>query len=239
MTGIKSSVSIDFSQVVPGGLDRFEIRHVGHAASGRQVGKVDLDFVAGKDVGRLGHEVDAAKDDRPAITALGSEPAQPVTVSPQVRELDHVVLLVMVSQNQERSRPSAVSQRRFSFPARCRPVRGRDQNSIIGSGVTIGRVVVWLITMAMLRGGEAAQRRPDATVNVVRLAAASTLAVPGLDLPRIIPLRRAMTSGRSSRTRTGAFTAPIINPCTQVGPVDVGDDQLNSDAWSERRWVPS
>jgi hypothetical protein len=69
-----------------------------------------------------------------------------------------------------------------------------------------------------VKGGEAAKRYPDGNIYNVRLAVAFALGVPGLDLPRIIPLRRAMTSGRSSRTRTGAFTVSIINPCTAGRP---------------------
>ena len=92
----------DLGEVLPGGLDRFEVGHVGHAASGGQVGQVDLDLVAREDVGRLGHEVDAAKDDRAAGPALGGELAQLEAVSPEIGEPDHLVLLIMVSQDQER-----------------------------------------------------------------------------------------------------------------------------------------
>ena len=89
-------------EVFPGGLDRFEVGHVGHAASGGQVGQVDLDLVAREDVGRLGHEVDAAKDDGAAGAALGGELAELVAVAAEIGEPDHFVLLVMVPQDQER-----------------------------------------------------------------------------------------------------------------------------------------
>ena len=56
----------DLAEVLPGGLDRFQVGHVGHAASGGQVGQIDRDLIAREDVGRLGHEVDAAEDDRAA-----------------------------------------------------------------------------------------------------------------------------------------------------------------------------
>ena len=92
----------DLAEVCPGGLDRFEVGHVGHAASGGQVGQVDLDLVAREDVGRFRHEVNAAKDDAAAGLAAGGELAQPEAVAAEVGEPDDLVLLVMVSQDQER-----------------------------------------------------------------------------------------------------------------------------------------
>ena len=91
----------DIAEVLPCRLDRFEVGHVGHAAPGGQVGKVNLDLVAGEDIGCFGHEVDAAKHDRPASLAVGGELAQLEAVSPKVGETDDLVLLIMVSQNQE------------------------------------------------------------------------------------------------------------------------------------------
>ena len=91
----------DFAEVLPGRLDRIEVGHVGHAASGSQVGQKDLDFVAGEDIGRFGHEVDAAKHDRPATLAARGELAQLEAVAPKVGEANDLVLLIMVSKNQE------------------------------------------------------------------------------------------------------------------------------------------
>ena len=97
-----SSVSIDLAEVTPGRLDRFEVGHVGHAATGGQVGQVDVDFVAGEDVGGLGHEVNAAKDDR-AARRLFSEASldELEAVAAEIGEPDDLVLLIVVSQNQE------------------------------------------------------------------------------------------------------------------------------------------
>ena len=96
-------IGIDqLGEIVPRGLDRFEVGHVGHAASGAQVGEIDRDLVARQDIGRLGHEMDATEHDRAAGTALGGELTELVTIAPEVRVADHLVLLVMVSQDQER-----------------------------------------------------------------------------------------------------------------------------------------
>ena len=91
----------DVGEVLPGGLDRFEVGHVGHAAPGGQIGEVNLDIVAREDIGCFGHEVDAAKHDRAAGLAVGGELAQLEAVSPEIGEPDDLVLLIMVSQNQE------------------------------------------------------------------------------------------------------------------------------------------
>src|SRR5262249_24782364 len=50
-----------FSQVTPCLFHGTKISHVGHAATGGEVGQVDLDDVAREDVGGLGHEMNAAK----------------------------------------------------------------------------------------------------------------------------------------------------------------------------------
>ena len=102
-----SSVSMTSREVFPGGLDRFEVGHVGHAAAGGQVGQIDRDLVAREDVGGLGHEVDAAEDDRAAGLALGGELAELVAVAAEVGEADHLVLLIVVPQDQERVAQSA------------------------------------------------------------------------------------------------------------------------------------
>ena len=57
--------------------------------------------LVGQDVGRFGHEVHAAKDDRPAVAAFGRHLAELVTVAPQVGHGDHFVLLIMVAQDQQ------------------------------------------------------------------------------------------------------------------------------------------
>ncbi len=92
----------DRAEVGPGGFDGVEVGHVGHAATGGHVGQDDVDFGAGEDVGGFGHEVDAAEDDGPAGCAFGGHFRQFVAVTPEVGELDDLVLLVVVAQDQER-----------------------------------------------------------------------------------------------------------------------------------------
>ena len=55
----------------------------------------------GEDVGRLGHEVHAAKDDEVGVAAVGREPRQPEAVAAGVRPAHHLVLLVVVPEDQE------------------------------------------------------------------------------------------------------------------------------------------
>ena len=62
----------------------------------------------GQDVGRFGHEVDAAEGDRPAVAAFGRHLAELVAVAAQVGQGDHFVLLIMVPEDQQ-PRPSAAT----------------------------------------------------------------------------------------------------------------------------------
>jgi len=55
----------------------------------------------GEDVGRFGHEVHATKSDGAAITAVGCHAAQLVAVAAQIGQRNHLVLLIMVSQDQQ------------------------------------------------------------------------------------------------------------------------------------------
>ena len=56
---------------------------------------------AGQDVGRLGHEVDAAEHDVLGVAALGRDPREPEGVAPDVGPAHHVVALVVVAEDQE------------------------------------------------------------------------------------------------------------------------------------------
>ena len=53
----------DAGQGLPALLDLVDVGHVGHRTAGVQVGEDDPLVGAGEDVGRLGHEVDAAEHD--------------------------------------------------------------------------------------------------------------------------------------------------------------------------------
>ena len=53
----------DPGQLLPGLLHLVDVGHVGHGAAGVEVGQEHPLVVPGQDVGRLGHEVDAAEDD--------------------------------------------------------------------------------------------------------------------------------------------------------------------------------
>ena len=77
-------------------------RHVGHAATGGQVGEDDLDRIAGEDVGGFGHEMDAAEYDVFRIGLGGRDLGQLETVAREVGEADDLVLLIMVPEDHER-----------------------------------------------------------------------------------------------------------------------------------------
>ena len=113
MTGVNSSTSIACDNFCPAVFDVFDRRHVGHRAAGGQVGQHDrrapaaaggeLFRAIGEDVGRLGHEVDAAEDDRPAFGVGGRQRAELVAVAAEVRQGNDVVLLVVMAEDQEPS----------------------------------------------------------------------------------------------------------------------------------------
>ena len=55
----------------------------------------------GQDVGRLGHEMDAAKGDRPALLVRRGQLGQLVAVAAEVRQGDHLVLLIVMAEDQQ------------------------------------------------------------------------------------------------------------------------------------------
>ena len=75
------------------------------AASGQPLGPIR------QNIGRFGHEVDAAKRDRAAIGASSRHLAQLIAVALQVRERDHFVLLVMMPQDQQPRTPFCPNRR--------------------------------------------------------------------------------------------------------------------------------
>ena len=98
-------------QGVPAVLDLREPGHVGHRAAGREVGQHDDLVGRGQDVGRLGHEVDAAEDDELRLGPTGRIAGQLERVAGDVGELDDLVALVVVSQDEH-----PLAERRFRRP---------------------------------------------------------------------------------------------------------------------------
>ena len=102
----------DAADLLPRLLDRLDVGHVGHRAAGVQVGQEHLLMVGGQDVGRLGHEVDAAEDDVGGLVLVGRDPRQPERVASGIGPAHDFVALVVVAQNEE--------------PRSERGLRGRD-----------------------------------------------------------------------------------------------------------------
>ena len=90
----------DTAERFPRFFDLVDVGHVGHRAAGVQVGEDHVLVRRGQDVGRLGHEVHAAKDDVVGFGVLLGEHRQPVRVAAGVGELDDVVTLVVVAEDE-------------------------------------------------------------------------------------------------------------------------------------------
>ena len=100
-----------FGELVPGVFDLLNRRHIGHRTTGGHIGQDDANSFAialgelfrsiGQDVGGLGHKVDTAKSDLPTLGAIGRHLAELIAITPQVGQDDHLVLLIMVPQDQQ------------------------------------------------------------------------------------------------------------------------------------------
>ena len=86
-----------FGEEVPGVFEGVQLGHVGHAAPGGQIGQDDGDAVIGKDVGGLGHEMDAAEDDEVGLFLLGADLRKLQAVAGEVGEANDFILLVVVT----------------------------------------------------------------------------------------------------------------------------------------------
>ena len=85
----------------PGHLELVGRRHVGHRAAGREVGQDDFLMRRAQDVGALGHEVDAAKDDELCFV-LGRRGVRELQrVADEVGELDDLVALVVMAEDDD------------------------------------------------------------------------------------------------------------------------------------------
>ena len=105
-------VGVDhFAHLVPAILHLFAIGHVGQGAAGGHVGEHYGDALAaafgqafrpvGEDVGRFGHEVDAAEGDGPALPVGRGQLGQLVAIAAKVGQGDHFVLLIVVAEDQQ------------------------------------------------------------------------------------------------------------------------------------------
>ena len=83
-----------------------DVGHVGQRAPGAKVRQDHAYSLApargqalrpvGKNIGRLGHKVYAAKGDRPALVVRCRQRSELITVASKVAQRDHVVLLIVV-----------------------------------------------------------------------------------------------------------------------------------------------
>ena len=121
-------------------LDLGDGRHVGHRAAGGEIGQDHPLRVGGEDVRALGHEVHAAEHDELGLRAGGGVTRQLERVAGDVRELDHLVALVVVPEHED-----AVAQGRLG---RLGPL---DQ-----TGVTRRRKRAGTVDAALRRGVAAA-----------------------------------------------------------------------------------
>ena len=91
----------DRGQGVPRLFDRVDVGHVGHGATGVEVGEDHLLVVGGEDVGRLGHEVHTAEHDVVGGAVVGRQPGQPEGVAPGVGPAHDLVALVVVAEDHQ------------------------------------------------------------------------------------------------------------------------------------------
>ncbi len=88
-------------QRLPGLADLVDVRHVGHRAARVDVGEDHALVIGGQDVGRLGHEVDAAEHDVRRLRALLGQHGEPVGVAAGVGPADDLVALVVVAEDEQ------------------------------------------------------------------------------------------------------------------------------------------
>ena len=147
---------------VPGLGDLLGGGHVGHRASGPEVGQDDGLAVCGEDVGALGHEVDAAEDDEFRCGPVSGGLRQLEGVSGHIGELDDLVALVVVAKDE-----GAIAERRPSgaSPLHQGRVGGRGQltravDPALGTRVGLASEQEKRLSEGTLRsGGIAAQAR--------------------------------------------------------------------------------
>ncbi len=112
---------------IPALLDLVIGRHVRHRAASREVGQDDLLLRRREDVGRLGHEMNAAEHHELSARPRRRLARELEGISSHVRKLDDFVTLVVVAEDE-----GAVTER---FASRSCP---RDQGRVAGWGQLAG-----------------------------------------------------------------------------------------------------
>ena len=101
----------NLAQIIPGVFDLLDPGHVRHRASRGHVGQNNAHSLAlplrkffgtiRQDVRRLGHEMDAAKDNEAAIAVAGCQLAKFQTVTAQIAMSNDFILLIVVPQDEK------------------------------------------------------------------------------------------------------------------------------------------
>ena len=105
IASVRTPISLELA---PAHLELIGRGHVGHRAAGGEIGQHDLLMRRAKDVGALGHEVDAAEDDELGLAAAGGGARELQRVADVVGELDHLVALVVMAEDDD-----ALAERRL------------------------------------------------------------------------------------------------------------------------------
>ena len=121
-------------QSLPAFLDLADLRHVCHGAAGIQIGQDHLLSAAREHVGALRHEVHATKDDVLRI-GFGGGFRKLVRIAGEIRKTDHLVALIVVSEEDGRGTERAACGRN----ALVIRVVGQDEIIIERASLPIGR----------------------------------------------------------------------------------------------------
>ncbi len=122
-------------QIRPAHQKLIGLRHVGHGASGGEIGQDHLLMRRAQHVRAFGHEVHAAEHDELRVGVLAHLPGELVGVAGVVGELDHLVALIVVAQDDE---PSA-ERRTGRSDARIH-LLVRQPDVLLGQRLTFGDV---------------------------------------------------------------------------------------------------
>src|SRR5208337_3192420 len=87
-------------KLFPAVFDLLDVGHIGHRASGIEIGKNHNLAGSGKNVGALGHEMHAAKDNI-FSRRLGGLLRELVGVSSKIGEANHFIALIVVTEDYE------------------------------------------------------------------------------------------------------------------------------------------
>src|SRR5262249_18908948 len=90
----------DFGQFFPSGFDLIDSGHIGHRTTGGQIGQDHFLIRPAQDVGGLGHEVNPAEYYEFRLP-LGGHLRKLERVSAQIRMTNHVVALIVMTENNE------------------------------------------------------------------------------------------------------------------------------------------